>query len=60
MLLVSWYWYGTVTPLKVDLGAADRLLLGHGRPFYSEGRRTHTKVEPAQLIWEMLDNEPVS
>ena len=30
-------------------GAADRMLLGHGRPFYSEGRRTRTEVEPAQL-----------
>ena len=26
---------------KVDLGAADRFLLGHGRPSESEGRRTH-------------------
>ena len=51
MLLVSWYWYGTITSLKVDLGAADRMLLGHGRPLYSEGRRTHTEVEPAQYLW---------
>ena len=25
------------------------MLLGHGRPFYSEGRRTRTEVEPEQL-----------
>ncbi len=32
-------------------GAADRMLLGHGRPFYSEGRRTRTGVEPKRLPW---------
>ena len=25
-------WYGTITSIKVERGAADRLLLGHGRP----------------------------
>ncbi len=44
MLLVSWFWRVTG-----GSGAADRMLLGHGRPFYSEGRRTRTGVEPAQL-----------
>ena len=30
-------------------GAADRWLLGHGRPSHSEGRGTRTGVEPEQL-----------
>ena len=38
--LVSWFWYGTITSTKVDLGAADRLFLGRVRPSESEGRRT--------------------
>ena len=36
---------------KVDLGAADRFLLGHGRPSRSEGRRTHSRIEPEQYPW---------
>ena len=48
-LLVSWYWYGTIISLKVALGAADRLLLGHGRPSYSEGRRTHPEESPNSI-----------
>ena len=33
----------------VDRGAADRMLLGHQRPLYSEGRRTSPQEEPEQL-----------
>ena len=32
------------------------MLLGHGRPFYSEGRRIRTEVEPEQYPW--LDVKP--
>ena len=35
---------------QVGRGAADRMLLGHGRPFYIEGRRTHPRQSP-QIAW---------
>ena len=36
---------------KGDQGAADRNLLGHGRPDISEGRRTPHGLEPEQYPW---------
>ena len=48
-LLVSWLLVWDNHFIQADRGAADRLLLGHGRPSYSEGRRTHPEESPNSI-----------